>query len=167
MTDEEYLNLFKKIKNDDENLNKTNQNEMENLNEVNQNKINIDPDPWQNLQNLNETPVSKYNMNENLNDGWGTQDFVIEKIMNGQVITNNDPYQTKKIKQKTENLNGLDQFVDDEPLKSVNEVYQTNQGLEPPTINEKLSDIDIVSVELFERMHTNAMITLKNHPKFK
>jgi len=64
MTEDEYLKLFQKVQKDNpqENLNKPNNPYGQPIRETQNNK-------WG--PSLNETPdVSKYKMNENLNDGW-------------------------------------------------------------------------------------------------
>ena len=73
--DEEYLKLFGKQKPEQE----------ENLNETKQTWENLSKPRQQNQwQNINETPdLSQYNINENVNDGWGTLDVQIETRVNG------------------------------------------------------------------------------------
>ena len=137
--DNEYLKLFGQQPN----------NQQENLNETKQNK------QW---ENLNETPdLSQYNINENVNDGWGNLDIQIETRING-VNQTNQPNQlqpnSRRHRNNGPNLNGLDQYIDDEPLR---EVVQHQQP-----IVENIQDVDTVSIEMFENMNSDALLTLAN-----
>jgi hypothetical protein len=155
MDDQEYLRLFN-IKPQSENINETNR-EWVNLNKLNN-------EQW---QSLNETPnTQQYNINENLNEGWNTADFVVETRINGQQQNKSypefNPYGIPPRKRQSgANLNGLDQYSDDD---NINEIYrqpiaQQPQVIQPPQV-QNLEDADVVSIEMFENMNSNAMISL-------
>jgi len=154
MDDQEYLRLFN-IQPQAENLNETNQG-WENLSRTNN----------QQWQSLNETPsTQQYNINENLNDGWNTADFVVETRINGQqqnkTYPDFNPYGTPPRRRQTgANLNGLDQYSDDD---NINEVYRQPIAQQPPVIQppqvENIGGADVVSIEMFENMNSNAMIS--------
>jgi len=151
MTNEEYLALFN-------NMNEDNTNNYGMLNETPKHN---------NYQPLNETPnTSSYRIEENLNGGWNTDEIQIESRINGikqKQNPQNFNNQHKRHSRHELDLNGLNQFIDDDDL---NEVYQTKKKLDIPNVNEHIKDYDIVPVELFERMNTNAMLTL-NQKMFK
>ena len=149
MTNEEYLRIFHNVENprQQENLNETKKQEQ-----------------W---QSLNETPdVSQYKIEENVNGGWGTEDFQIESRVNGvQQERNSNPFQHQQRRKpnRGKNLNGLDQFIDDDD--NLNEVVQQpktqpkTQAIETgPTPN--IEDADVVSLEMFERMNNNGLMSL-------
>jgi len=138
MTNEEYLALF------------------ENNERKQHNKLNETPNYNQNnWQQLNETPKSNYNITENLNDGWDNN-FQVETKINGITVNQNHQMINSRMKHKKEDLNGLNQFVDDDMLT---EDYQ--QPTTIPQVTEKIVEQDVVSVELFERMNQNAMLSLR------
>ena len=97
-----------------------------------------------------------------MNGGWGTDEFQVETRINGVQQPNQNSihqHQNRRNRNKPD-LNGLNQFIDDDDL---NEVYkQPKMENIPPSVNEHLEDQDIVSVELFEKMNANAMLTLNN-----
>jgi hypothetical protein len=142
MTNEEYLALFE---NNDRNKQYTKLNETPNYNQNN----------W---QQLNETPKSNYNINENVNDGW--DDIQFETKINGVHVRSNQTNQmiNARMKYKKDDLNGLNQFIDDDNL---NEVYKQPQASQIPQVTEKIEEQDVVSVELFEKMNQNAMLSLR------
>lgn len=156
MTEDEYLALFKQVKEngiEDIISNNINQsyNQYENLNR-NQNQ-------W---QSLNETPVYQ-NINENVNDGWNTTDFVTETRVNGSIQHNNNQqqYQGRRNRQRTnEDLNGLNQYMDDVNLNEIYKQPQVQSIPQPTHINENINNADVVSVDLFNRINENAMLTL-------
>lgn len=155
--DEEYLKLFKK-ENKDENLNETKQNPWENLNNPQQNQ-------WQKLNEVGKD-AQQYNVKENVNDGWSTQDFVIEKRVNGIPQQNNDPYTQRNRRNKQPDPNGLNQFMDDDDLREVvKQPVPVQQGpseiLAPPVV-QSIKDVEVVSVDMFENMNSNALLTLAN-----
>ncbi|MCK9446051.1 hypothetical protein M0Q50_04075 [bacterium] len=156
MTEEEYLALFKKINEDNGFESKINLN----MNQSYDN-INTSQNQW---QSLNETPTYQ-NVNENVNDGWNNMDFVVETRLNGSIQHNNNQqqYQSRRNRQ-TFDPNGLNQYMDDDNL---NEVYkQPIQSIpQPQQINENLNNTDIVSVELFNRINENVMLTLAGKSK--
>jgi len=137
MTNEEYLKIFHNIEKSN-NLNETHQQEQ-----------------W---ESLNETPdVSQYKIDENLNGGWGTEDFQIESRINGiKQQSYNNPYQQQRKPKKSQNLNGLDQFIDEED--NLNEVIKHSEV--NTDFNENIAEQDVVTVEMFERMNNNGLISL-------
>ncbi|NPV12957.1 MAG: hypothetical protein HPY57_14420 [Ignavibacteria bacterium] len=160
--DEEYLKLFKHNQ-EDENLNETKQNQQwENLNKPKQNQ-------WQKLNEIDKS-AQQYNVNENANDGWGTLDFQIETRINGvPQQQQNHPFLHLKQNRKANDPNGLNQYINDdydlrEVVKQPN-VQQVQQGpieiLIPPVVQD-IKNIDVVSIEMFENMNSNAMLTLAN-----
>jgi len=158
--DEEYLKLFQQQNQQyaqNENLNEKPQ--WQNLNETTKNF-----DQW---QSLNETPnTQQYNINENLNDGWNTADFVIEKRVNGVQQQNNNPYGgNPRRRPQGGGLNGLDGFIDeDDDLREFvkqPQVQPQQQILAPPPV-QNVQDADVVSVDMFENMNANALLTLAN-----
>ena len=158
MNDEEYLKLFGKPQTqENDNLNETDQNTWENLNKPQQNQ-------W---ENLNETPdLSQYQTNENLNDGWGNLDIQVETRVNGvpqqghQLSPN-----SRRHKNKGNNLNGLDSFLEDEDLREVVKQSTPMEGptemMAPPVV-ESIKDAEIVTIDMFENMNSNALLTLAN-----
>jgi len=162
MTEEEYKRLFEDVKKKEqqgfgvsENHIPREQNPYNNLNETVQNE------QW---SRLNETPdISQYKIDENVNGGWSNDDFQIESRMNG--ITqqrNNNPYQQQRRKKpQGQNLNGLDQFVDDDD--NLNEVVKQpilNSQIPDTNITESVEDVDVVTLEMFEKMNNNGLISL-------
>ena len=145
--DEEYLKLFRQQK----------QTQNENLNETK------NFDQW---QRLNETPnTQQYNINENINDGWNTSDFVIEKRINGVPQQNNNPYgggNRRRNRVGGGGLNGLDQYLDDDDLNEVvrqPKVQPVQQQILQPPVVQNVKDVDVVSVDMFENMNSNALLT--------
>ena len=167
--DEDYLKLFKQQteQKEDENLNETKQNPWEQVQRPQQNQ-------WEQLhksrqnqqwQNINETPdVSQYNVNENVNDGWGTLDVQVETRVNG-VVQNNKPnnhHGTIRRKPQQADPNGLNQFIDEsEDLREVVKQPQVQQQTPPPPV-QSVKDVDVVSVDMFENMNSNAMLSFAN-----
>jgi hypothetical protein len=152
--DEEYLKLFEQI-------NKQPKEQM--LRET--------PD-YNNMPNLNETPNTRqYNINENVNDGWGNLDIQIETRVNGVQQQSNNPYQQPRRRQPMNDPNGLAQYMDDDnlnevyrqpqvvpqPVQPIQEVVQTP---ELPSLNENFNTVDVVSVELFERMNQYFFVSM-------
>jgi len=161
--DEEYLKLFQK---------QNEQKQEENLNET------VQPQTWENLskprvqqnqwQNLNETPNTKqYNVNENVNDGWGTLDVQVETRVNGVVQNNPNQQQMRPNPRRHQQAdpNGLNQFMEDD-LREVVRQPAPQQPVQPaplaPPPVQDVKDVDVVSVDMFENMGSNAMITFAN-----
>jgi hypothetical protein len=99
-------------------------------------------------ENLNETPdVSKFNLNENLNDGWNI-DFQFETKVNGEVQRNpSNPYQQKRRRKSIkEDLNGLNQFIDED--ENLNEVFKPKQQLQKTERNSYDPD-GVITLEMF------------------
>ena len=150
--DEEYLKLFEQINKQDNNQ---------------QNQMLKETPNYNNMPNLNETPNTKqYSRNENLNDGWGNLDFQIEKRINGVPQQNNNPYQQQRRRNRPLNdPNGLFQYMDDENL---NEVYRQPTPIQithpvadtTQLILENIQNVDVVSVELFNKINESAFISL-------
>ena len=150
--DEEYLKLFGPNQN-----NRHQEQQWENLNSK----------PGQQWEKLNETPNNnQYNINENLNEGWGTLDVQIESRVNGIQQNQRQPYYGNRRRRgglNGPNLNGLDAFLDDdEDLREVVKTPKLNEIMSPPQISQNISDVDIVSIDLFESVNTNALLTLAN-----
>lgn len=154
--DQEYLDLFKNIQNEN----------LENLNETQKSN-----DGWENLnvkkeqqkwQSINETPdVNQYKQYENLNSDLNI-DVQFETKINGVVQNQSQtqhnqshPYHNKPKRQQPQ------QIFEDMPL---NEVIQEPKPSYPEAevINESLEDVDVVSVDFFNRMGNAAMLELAN-----
>ena len=165
MEDKDYLSLFQKIQNSEqiekqkylENLNKNN--ELQRLNET---------PIYNDYPKINETPdVSQYNIRENLNDGWGTEQFQVETRVNGVVQRNNNQQPSQPIRRRNRpDPNGLNAFLDEDNLNEVVR-YSTPapavvQPTQPPTevINTNLKDADVVTIEMFNKVNESAMLTL-------
>jgi len=160
MTEEEYKKLFEDVRKKEqqgfgvsENNIPQHQNPYTNINEV------YGSQPQQ-YQSLNETPdVSQYKIDENLNGGWGTNEFQVETRING-VEQQNSPFQHQQRKKpKSQDLNGLEQFLVGDEDKNLNEVVQHNDASIKPVDD---SDSDVMTLEMFKQMSTNAMLTLNN-----
>lgn len=160
--DPEYLKLFKNVnKKEDENLNEKKQDfsQYENLSKKN----------YDGFQRLIETPQHNYNISENLNDGW-KDEFTIEVRANGVTQKPNTPFQMPTKKYQKSDPNGLNQFIDeDEDLREIYkpaipqpQVTRTGGIPQPMNINEKLTEVDVVTLEMFERINNAAFITLAN-----
>lgn len=154
MTNEEYLKIFHNIDHSDN---------------INENQLlHKKEEKW---ESLNETPNnSQYDIRENVNDGWDNSNFQVETRINGlqqQNINSNYQYR-KNRKTNSANLNGLDQFVDDNVNevnnldKYTNNVNEIVKQPQPEQFNESLEDQDVVSVEMFERMGSQAMMIIGN-----
>lgn len=158
--DQDYLDLFKKTQ-QGENLNeKAQPQEGENLQKK--------QDPWQKLNEVQQDS-QRYRTNENVNDGWGNLDIQTETRING--IPQQKQYQqlhpnSRRHGQVGENLNGLDQFLEKEDLREVvkqpKPVEQGPSEIAAPPVVENVQDADVVSVEMFENMNSNALLTLAN-----
>ena len=160
MTEEEYRQLFEDVRKKEqegfgvsENNIPQNQNPYNNLNEVYGSNT-------QQLQSLNETPdISQYRIDENINGGWGTNEFQVETRVNG-VPQQNSPYQhQQRRKAKTQDLNGLEQYLIGDEEDNLNEIVQHND-ISIKDIDTSKSDV--ITLEMFEQMRANAMLSLKN-----
>lgn len=142
MNNEDYLNLFKKIQEqEDENQNP----ELQSLNETPNFEEYGNPEVknFSQYQNLNEVQITP-DINESVNDAW-SQNIEIETRVNGQVVkrgnANPDPYTQR---QRTGN-NGLDQYLQEDNL---NEVVKNRQNVNTNLTNvqnevkNEQSDID-------------------------
>lgn len=155
MDEQEYLNLFKKTQSD---------NQWGSLNET---------PKYDNFERLNETPdVSKYTSNEQINDGWSNEMFVVETRVNGIPQSQNPNYNShSKRANRLNDPNGLGQYLDDE---NINEVYRNPVVQQPivqavvPTgpVLEHLQDVDVVSVELFNQINEKAFTSLTRTPVY-
>ena len=107
---------------------------------------------------INETP-----------DTTQYENFHIEKRVNGVPQQNNNPYGggNRRRNRGGQNLNGLDQYMDDDD--NLNEVVRQHRPqpqvqtpvLTPPPV-QNVNDVDVVSVAMFENMNSNALLTLAN-----
>ena len=113
---------------------------------------------------LNETPdMSQYEINENLNDGWDVN-FQFETRMNGEVLDPSAPPAAPVFnrRQAAADPNWLNQYL----YENLNEVYkeplQQTQPLNDLAgpVNESLTDADVVSVALFEKINSRAFMGL-------
>lgn len=141
MNEEEYLKLF-------------NQDKVENLNEKTQNES------WQKLNEVQKD--SQIHINENINDGWNSLDIQFETRINGISQNNIQQLQPNSRRHKNigQNLNGLDVFLEEDDLREV--VKQPKVEQVHTSIVENINNTDIVSIEMFESMNTNALLTLAN-----
>jgi hypothetical protein len=153
--DDDYLKLFK-----NDNLN----DKYENLNETTK---------YNNLEKLYETPVNKYNMNENINDSWG--EFEIERRINGVTQNNHNQPQQYYNRIKKADLNGLNKYIDDD--NDIREVFKIAKPIQQPKpvepsipqaelIVEKF-DGDFISIELFEKVKNNSLLNILNKSNIK
>lgn len=152
--DQEYLDLFKKSQ--CESLNEKTQNPYEKLQKQKE-------EQWQRLNEVQQDP-QKYKTNENVNDGWGNLDIQTETRINGVPQQNNQQLQPNYRRHRNvgKNLNGLDQFLDEDDLREVvKQPKPVEQTLTPPTV-DNVQEADVVSVEMFEKMNSNALLTLAN-----
>jgi hypothetical protein len=152
MTNEEYLKLFENVNNQNQNLNETSKyDDYKNMN------LNETPN-YNQYQSLNETPdVSQFKIDENLNDGWNL-DVQFETRINGELQNPNSIYEQKRRRyNKSNDLNGLNQYLEDENL---NEVYRNNST---QTLNESINtDCDVVTLDMFNNMRKNSMLAVAN-----
>lgn len=145
MDDNEYLKLFSQNNQQYENINETSQNnEFERLVDTNQNNH------W---ENLNEIDInSKRFKNENIiNDSW-KDEFKIETRVNG---VKQNAYS------RNNDLNGLNRFIDDDDLRETVKYPKTQEILTPPKVDD-INNVEIVSIDMFENINSNAMLTLAN-----
>jgi hypothetical protein len=162
--DQKYLDLFKQNENNKkENLpkiNKKEQNSWENINEVDQSWNSNNKNSWKNINEVQD--YQQYKTNENINDGWGNIDIQVETRING-VNQNNNQLQPNSRRHKNigQNLNGLDDFIDNDLREVVKQPKPIKQIMTPPII-ENINNVDIVSIEMFEKINTNALLTLAN-----
>lgn len=170
--DEEYLKLFSQIngdsnpeKNEDDTKfsDRVDYSQFENLSKPRNNQF----------ERLNETPdVSKFQINENLNDGWDRNfQFQFETRINGELMSSTPPPAptfTRK-RQSFDDPNGLNKYLIEENL---NEVYKNpmqdmhvikevmSHDLTGPHLTESFDEVGIVSVELFNRINSKAFLSL-------
>jgi len=159
--DEEYLKLFgnqpqQPQQQSPQNLNETQT--WENLTKPRKEQNN----QW---QNLNETPnTQQYNINENLNDGWGNLDIQVETRVNGvQQQPNQQQMNPNPRRHMKADPNGLNQFMDDDLREVVKPPAPApvQQPMTPPPV-QNVQEVDVVSIEMFENMNSNAMMTFAN-----
>ena len=161
MTEEEYRRLFTDVQEKEQNGFGVSENNIpqqqtpyQNLNEIN------NQNQW---QRLNETPdVSQYQIDENVNGGWGTNDIQVETRVNGiEQQHNTSPFQQRRRNPRGgKNLNGLDDYIDDD--------ISLNEVIKQPTqiINEtqpNVDDVDVVSIEMFESMNQRGLMNLHSN----
>ena len=150
---EDYLNLFRNI--------------QENKGEEEMKPLNETPN-YDNLNSLNETPdVSQYQIQENVNDGWDPNYVQFETRVNGIIQQPNQTQQPVRKKRDNLDLNGLNQFLEEDNLNEVVRHQQTKQ-LTGPQTTEGFKEVEVVSVEMFERMSQQALLPLgqKSHQLF-
>lgn len=139
--DQEYLNLFKKI-NETNNNSFTGQMLKETADYTNYNES------YRNFnkQNINEIQRQNYTQDYNLNE------FNIETRINGQNINE------VRRQEKEDRLNEVMQQMRQERLNEIKKT-QENQNLNE-TVNFK--DVDYVSLEMFEKARYNSMMQVAN-----
>lgn len=145
MTNEEYLRLFNNMENKESKLLKNeNYNDLPSLNET--------PN-YNNLPKLNETPTTtQFNINENVNDGWNI-DFQFETRIDGVKQSSDQHIQQRRqrtIQEKEQNLN---EVLRENEQKFINEAINT--------------DTDVVSLEMFNQMRQNSMMSLARGLRLK
>lgn len=146
--DEEYLKLFKQVS--EQNIQTTNYS-YEQLRNNNQ-MLKETPDysnynkPTNYNQNLNEVRRNNYSQDFNLNE------FNIETRINGQNIN-----EIKK-QEKEDRLNEVMQKLREERLNEV----KKNQEIEKLNEAVNFHDVDIVSVEMFNKARYNSMMLVAN-----
>jgi hypothetical protein len=157
--EQDYLDLFKKTQGGNENLNEKAQNPYENLQKQKE-------EQWQRLNEVQQDP-QRYRTNESVNDGWGNLDIQVERRVNGVPQQDNQQLQPNPRRHRNvgQNLNGLDQFLDADDLRETKQHPPVQQGpneiMAPPVV-ENVQDAEVVSVDMFERMNSNALLTLAN-----
>ena len=141
---EDYLNLFRNIQENKE------EEELKPLNETPQ---------YGDLPSLNETPdVSSYQIQENVNDGWDPNYVEFETRINGVVQNSHNQNPIRK-KKKDLDPNGLNQYLAEENLNEVVRTQSTPTLTDPqPTGN--FQEVEVVSVEMFEKINKQALIPL-------
>lgn len=112
-------------------------------------------------KSLNETPVYNYNINENLNDGWD-KNFSFEVRVNGELITEQPYHGMRMNKNKKQDLNGLNKYLDEEDLLTEQYNYK---DINKPSSSNSFNNVSIVSLELFERINKNDILSLKKFIK--
>ena len=134
----EYLDLFKNI------------NEHKDLG-----KKPIKEKNYNDLQSINETPdVSKFKINENINDGWNIQ-FETETRVNGIRQSNNPYEQRQSRRQVREDLNGLNKYIEEDKTQQITKQNQLNEVFD-------LKNVSVVTLEMFESIRRAAMIQIAN-----
>jgi hypothetical protein len=161
--DPEYLKLFKNVR---ETKEEENLNEVKNFSEYE----NLSKNNYEGYQRLTETPKHNYNVNENINDGWNNQ-FSTETRINGVPQKTNDPYQMPQRRvNRRPDPNGLNQFIDDDDMREVYrpQIQQTTppppQPVTAPIINEKFTEVEVVTLDMFENINKRAFIELAQTP---
>ena len=137
---ENYLNLFKKIQEqEDEDQGLQSLNETPDHSKY-QNPETQDFSQFQNLNEIQRTPE----INENINDAW-SQNIEIETRVNGQVVrkgnSNPDPY-TQRRSRPVNQGNGLDQYLAEDNLNEVVRVKQRMNTNLTNVQNEVKNDVD-------------------------
>jgi len=183
---QEYLDLFKKVQQTEEDVNITNQSFEQlrgNSNNFNHQMIKETPSynnyekpmNYNQFENLNEVQRNPYNQDLNLNE------FNIETKVNGQNI--NEVHQKSKeeklneIMQRNrlerERLNEVKRHQEQEIIKEnerikeearLAELKRLDEEDERRKLNESVSfgDADVVSVEMFEKARFNSMMQVAN-----
>lgn len=156
---EDYLKLFQNIQNSpNESYIKPKKEELKPINEGG--------GRYDNLQNINEVNnVQQYQINENVNDGWNNQ-FEIETRVNGVVQRNNsDPYNQQMKRKNIVSNNGLEKYLvgdEDDMRETYRPQVIIQQDIIQNTPTKNLNDVEVVSLEMFERMSQMALTPLKS-----
>lgn len=139
--DENYLNLFKKIQEQED---EENQEELKSLNETPDYSQYQNPEvknfsQFQNINEVQQTP----DINESVNDAW-THNIEIETRIDGKVVkkgnANPDPYVQRRSRQNSNDPNGLGQYLAEDNLNEVvreKPVQKMNTNQEHVQNNEK------------------------------
>lgn len=165
--DQNYLNLFKQINQEPQNIEQPNysyekmrDNSYDEYSLLKGNNVSsytqVNEKPAYNEQwgNLNEVQRPLYTQDYNINE------FNIETRINGQSI--NEVRQ----QQKEDKLNEVMAHIRQERL---NEIMRVEKEKELHNLNEKISfeDANIITLEMFEKARVNSMLMLNNKMKQK
>lgn len=165
--DQNYLNLFKQINQEPQNIEQPNysyekmrDNSYDEYSLLKGNNVSsytqVNEKPAYNEQwgNLNEVQRPLYTQDYNINE------FNVETRINGQSI--NEVRQ----QQKEDKLNEVMAHIRQERL---NEIMRVEKEKELHNLNEKISfeDANIITLEMFEKARVNSMLMLNNKMKQK
>ncbi len=148
--DQEYLNLFKKINKKELTFEQL----RENTNNLNGYQLITETPNYQNYGNLNN--FQKNNLNEvqrnNYSQDYNINEFNIETRINGQNI--NEIREIRR-EEKENRLN--------EVMKQIRD-QQTQEMKKSENLNENINfkDVDVVSLDMFDRARYNSMLKIAN-----
>jgi hypothetical protein len=153
--DEEYLKLFKKIK--EEKQDYTFEQLRGNANNLNAPMLKETPNynSYYN-QNINEVQRNNYSQDLNLNE------FNIETRINGQSINGQNVQNLNEVvRSKQDKEDKLNEVMEHLRQERLNEVKKTQ---EMQSLNEVVNfkDVDVVTLEMFEKARVNFGMTLAN-----